>query len=386
MSFFSEEVRRNPYPMFEQIRPGSPVLHNPAADLWMVFDYDGVKRALTDHESFSSAATPGGATSQWLIFVDPPRHTRLRALISRAFTARAVADLEPRIRELSAQLLDPLMDREEIDLVADYAVPLPLKVIAEMLGAPAADYPRFRRWSDAMLGLSHSVARDEKAAAAEREFGLVTEEMREYLGELLAQRRAAPRADLLTGLVQAEVDGARLSDDEILGFFQLLLLAGHETTTNLISNAIVSLAESPAELARLRASPDLLSSTIEEVLRYRSPVQATFRATRRDIELHGQVIPAGKLVLPMMGSANRDPRQFQDPERFDITRNPNPHLAFGHGMHFCIGAPLSRLEARIALPDLLARMKTIELTTKEWEPREAFHVHGPARLPIRFKR
>lgn len=386
MSFFSKEVRRNPYPMFEQIRRGSPVLHNPAADLWMVFDYDGVKRVLTDHESFSSAVSPSGATSQWLIFFDPPRHTKLRALITRAFTPRAVADLEPRIRELSAQLLDSLMDHEEIDLVADYAVPLPLRVISEMLGAPAVDYPRFRRWSDVILGLSHSVSGDENAAAAEREFGVVTEEMRGYLGELLTQRRAAPRQDLLTGLVEASVDGVRLSDDEILGFFQLLLVAGHETTTNLISNAIVSLVESPAELARLRASPELLSSAIEEVLRYRSPVQATFRLTRRDIELHGQVIPAGKLVLPMMGSANRDPRQFQDAERFDITRDPNPHLAFGHGMHFCIGAPLSRLEAKIALPDLLARMKTIELTTKEWEPREAFHVHGPARLPIRFKR
>jgi cytochrome P450 len=385
MSFFSAEVRRNPYPMFEQIRLASPVLHNPAADLWMVFDYDGVKRALTDHESFSSAATPGGATSQWLIFFDPPRHTKLRALISGAFTARAVADLEPRIRELSAQLLDPLMDREEIDLVADYAVPLPLKVIAEMLGAPAVDYPRFRRWSDVMLGLAHTVSRDEKAAAAEREFGAATEDMRGYLGELLAQRRAAPREDLLTRLVEADVDGVRLSDDEILGFFQLLLLAGHETTTNLISNAIVSLVESPGELARLRASPELLSSAIEEVLRYRSPVQAIFRLTRRDVELHGQVIPAGKLVLPMLGSANRDARQFQDPERFDITRDPNPHLAFGHGMHFCIGAPLSRLEARIALPDLLTRMKTIEIATNEWEPREAFHVHGPTRLPIRFE-
>ncbi len=215
----------------------------------------------------------------------------------------------------------------------------------------------------------------------------MTAEMKAYVTAQIDARRAARAAgeDLLTRLVEAEVDGGRLSEEEILGFIQLLLVAGSETTTNLVNNAILCLVENPAELTRLRAAPDLLPSAIEEVLRFRSPVQWMFRATRRDVEMHGQVIPAGKLVLPVIGSANRDPRQFQRPDSFDIGRDPNPHIAFGHGIHFCLGAPLSRLEARIALSDLLARAEDLRLASDApWEPRKALHVHGPARLPIRF--
>src|SRR5205807_1371882 len=200
-----------------------------------------------------------------------------------------------------------------------------------------------------------------------------------------AQRRSAHQDDLLTRLVEAEVDGERLTPEEILGFVQLLLVGGQETTANLISNAVLCLIENPGQLARLRAAPALLPSALEEVLRYRSPVQWMPRATRRAVAVHGQVIPAGKLVLPMIGSANRDPKQFHDAGRFDITRDPNPHLAFGHGIHSCLGAPLARLEARIALTDFLERVKGFALASDEpWEPRNALHVHGPSRLPIRF--
>ena len=182
------------------------------------------------------------------------------------------------------------------------------------------------------------------------------------------------------------MDGERLAEAEILGFFQLLLLAGHETTTNLIGNAVLSLLENPDQLALLRAVPDLVPSAVEEVLRYRSPVQAMFRVTRREVEMHGQVIPAGKLVLAWIGSANRDAGHFPDAGRFDVARQPNPHVAFGHGIHFCVGAPLARLEGCIALADLLERLAAIELASDEpWEPREAFHVHGPNRLSIRFQ-
>jgi cytochrome P450 len=374
---FSEELRRNPYPMYEQLRATAPVLHSAQADLYFLFDYETVKRVLTDHESFTSAVSPG-IFSQWLIFSDPPRHSKLRALVSKAFTPRAVADLEPRIRDISRALLQPLSG--EIDLVADYAVPLPLMVIAELLGAPAGDYPLFRRWSDIALGLIHSVSGDEKKAAAEVAFREATEEMRSYLRSLLDGRSSD---DLLTRLRDAEVDGERLSLEEILGFFQVLLIAGHETTTNLIGNAMISFGEHPDQWQRLRDDPSLLPSAIEEVLRYRSPFQATFRRTRRTLQLHGQTIAEGKLILPMMGSANRDPRVFPEPDRFDIARDPNPHIAFGHGIHFCIGAPLSRLEARVALPDLLARIDELEIG--EWPPREAFHVHGPTRLPVRLR-
>src|SRR5206468_2110223 len=255
----------------------------PPFGLWIIFDFDGVKRALVDHDTFSSDlshAAANGTPGEWFIFFDPPRHTKLRALISRAFTPRVVANLEPRIRELSRHLLDQTIERGEMDLAADFSVPLPMLVITEMIGVPAADWPRYKRWSDVIV-----------------------------------------------------------------------------------------------KLARLQAAPDLLPSAIEEVLRYRSPVQWMPRATRRDVEVHGQEIPAGKLVLPMIGSANRDSKQFPDAGRFDIARDPNPHIAFGHGIHFCLGAPLSRLEARIALADLLGRLPGFALASDEpWEPRQALNV------------
>jgi cytochrome P450 len=386
IDLLSEEMRRNPYTVYDQLRGAAPVLHYTKADFWLIFDYEGVKRALTDHDAFSSrAAPPGGGALDWLIFFDPPRHTKLRALIQRAFTPRSVAALEPRIRELSRELLAPALPRGEMDLAADYSVPLAVRVIAEMLGIPAADQPGMKRWVDVILTLIYAVTGGEAAARAVGEVGAVTAEMSAYLTGLLARRRAEPRDDLLTRLAEAEVDGERLTEREILSFFQLLLLAGSETTTNLVNNAILCLLEHPDQLTRLRAAPELLPSAIEEVLRYRSPAQAMFRQTRRDVEMHGQTIPAGKLVLAMIGSANRDPRQFPDASHFDVTRDPNPHLAFGLGPHFCLGAPLARLEARVALTDLLGLKGLARAGAEPWEPRQAFHVHGPARLPVRFE-
>jgi len=237
-----------------------------------------------------------------------------------------------------------------------------------------------------ILNVADTISRDEAAALTIDEYRAVTAEMRAFLPDLIAQRQAAHRDDLLTQLVEAEVDGERLTQAEILGFVQLLLVGGQETTANLINNAVLCFIENPDQLARLRAAPDLLPSAIEEVLRYRSPVQWMPRATRCDVAVHGQLIPAGKLVLPMIGSANRDPKQFRDASRFDITRDPNPHVAFGHGIHSCLGAPLARLEARIALADFLDRVKGFELASDApWEPRKALQVHGPSRLPIRFR-
>jgi cytochrome P450 len=257
-------------------------------------------------------------------------------------------------------------------------------VISEMLGAPLDDLPRFRRWSDAMLGLAHNVFGGEKESPAVAAFKAASVEMKAYVDRLIEGRRAEPRDDLLTRLVEAEVDAERLAAAEILAFFQLLLVAGHETTTNLISNAVLCLVENPDQLARIEADPRLLPAAIEEVLRFRSPVQAVFRKTSCDVSFGERTIPKGKLVLPIIGSANRDPRQFVDAGRFDIARDPNPHVAFGHGIHFCIGAPLARLESRIALTELIERAKDLRLMSPDWEPREAFNVHGPSRLPIRF--
>jgi cytochrome P450 len=388
MDLFSDDMRRDPYPAYDRMRAGSPVFHLAPLDLWMIFDFDGVRRALVDHDAFSSdlSLVPGqGNPGQWFIFFDPPRHTKLRALISKAFTPRVVAGLEPRVRELSRQLLDEAIERGEMDLANDFAVPLPMRVIAEMLGFPGADGPRYRRWSDVILTIANTISKDQAAAKAINDYREVTAEMRVWLPELIAQRRAAHQDDLLTRLAAAEVDGERLTQEEILSFVQLLLVGGQETTANLINNAVLCFLDHPGQLARLRAAPDLLPSAVEEVLRYRSPLQWMPRATRREVTLHGRVIPAGKVVLPMIGSANRDPKHFRDAGHFDITRDPNPHMAFGHGIHACLGAPLARLEARIALADFLERVKGFELASDEpWEPRQALGVHGPSGLPIRF--
>src|SRR5438876_3254607 len=257
------------------MRQGLPVFHLAQFDLWMIFDFEGVKRALVDHGVFSSdlSHVPGhGNPGEWFIFFDPPRHTKLRALISKAFAPRVVANLEPRIRELSRQLLDQAIEHGEMDLAADFAVPLPMLVIAEMLGVPVADWPRYKRWSDVILKIANTISRDEAAARTIDEYRAVTAEMRAFLPDLIAQRQAAHQDDLLTRLVEAEVDGERLTQAEILGFVQLLLVGGQETTANLIN---------------------LLPSAIEEVLRYRSPVQWMPRAMRCDVSGHGVLTRGG---------------------------------------------------------------------------------------------
>lgn len=383
IDIFSDDIRRNPYPVYDQVRRASPVRYVPEMRLWFLFDYDSVKRALTDHDTFSSRNGP----ADWMVFLDPPRHTKLRALISQAFTPRSVAALEPRIRGFARELLNQRIEQGEMDLAADFAFPLPMAVIAAMLGIPFCDRPRFTRWNEVILNMSYTVpgGRSPETEGIIREFKSVTVEMNDYLTELLAERRVAPKDDLLTRLVQAEVEGQRLTQQDILGFFQLLLLAGSETTTNLINNAIISFVEHPDQLARVKGNLELLVPAIEEVLRYRAPLQWMFRVAQRDVELQGQLIPAGSLVLVMIGAANRDPGHFPDPHRFDVTRDPNPHLAFGNGIHFCLGAPLARLEARIALTELLKRVNHFRFASADpWEPRKGLHVHGPTNLPLRF--
>ena len=238
---FTDEFRRDPYPLYAKMRSVSPLLRDPDSGLWMIFDFDGVQRVLSDHETFSSRHGP-----DWMKFTDPPRHTKLRALVSRAFTPRSIAALERRIAEISGDLLDRVMDRDEIDVATDFAAPLPTTVIAEMLGIPPADRALFDRWSGVIVDMAQTVVHSPKAGAALDAFIAATSEMDRYLAQVLAQRRSDPRDDLLTRLAFAEVDGERLTQDEILGFFQLLLVAGQETTTNLIGNAILTFIEHPA--------------------------------------------------------------------------------------------------------------------------------------------
>jgi cytochrome P450 len=383
MDLFSDHVRQNPFPAYGIARRECPVFHVPPPfDAWMVFDYATVKAVLSDHGTFSSRV-PG---PPWFIFSDPPEHLRLRGLISRAFTPRTITNLDARIRQISKELLDAMIERPQKDLATDYSVPLPMRVIAEMIGIPADDWPRYRRWSDSILKISYARGGGPEAQAAMSEFTAVTGEMGDYLIDLILRCRANPGDDLLTRLVQAELDGQKLSHAEILGFFQLLVVGGQETTVNLINNAVLCLASHPDQLTLLRERPELLGSAIEEVLRFRSPIQWLMRAPTRDIEVHGNRIPTRSIILTMIGSANRDEAQFPSADRFDITRQPNAHLAFGHGAHFCMGAALSRVEAKIALTDLLQRTKSWHLPTADsWPPRQALHVHGPQELPIQFE-
>ena len=275
------------------------------------------------------------------------------------------------------------MHRDEIDLVADYAERLPVRVIAEMIGIPAEDQATFAEWSRAIVNLSYAITGGESGARAAREYVAVKGDIVLYLADMIAARRTSPADDLLSTLVRSEVEGERLNDDEIVGFFQLLLSAATETTTNLISNAMLCFMEYPDQVARLRSNAEAITTAIEEVVRFRSPGQIMFRQTTREVELHGRTIPADRFVLLMIGSANRDPAYFAEPHRFDVTRSPNPHIAFGHGIHSCLGAALARAEARVAIPHLLSRLRRFApATTEPWAPREALHVHGPSALPL----
>lgn len=387
MDLFSNEARRDPYPLYERLRASGPVARDPRSGVFLILDHAEVKAALHAPDVFSSqAAPPGGKPLEWLIFFDAPRHTKLRALVLRAFTPKIVAELEPKVREITRELLDPLDERGGFDAAKDLGMPLPLLVIAELLGVARGDRPHLERWSRAILGLSNMIFGGDEAAKAALAFREATAEAEAWLAGAIEDREARPRADLLSDLVRAEVDGERLSRRDVLGFFQLLLTAGTETSANLIGNAVRTFVEMPDVFAKVRATPELLPAAIEETLRHRSPLQAVFRETTRDVHIGGATIPARSLVLLMVGAANRDPKVFVDPDRFDLARDPNPHVAFGHGVHFCVGAALARMEAKVALGELARRFERLELADEPWRPRRSFHIHGPESFVIRARR
>lgn len=389
---FPPELLRNPYPMYQMVRQNQPVLFLEPMKLWLVFGYDDVRTVLSDHARFSSqygqmqmqgaSASDQARLGQGLITTDPPRHTQLRSLINRAFTPRAVAALEPRITAIADELLGKVAGTGAIDLIQDFAYPLPVIVIAELLGVPAEDRDRFKHWSDEVVASADAIF----GASDTAETRQANTEMYTYFRNIIAQRRTEPRDDLISALLAAEIEGERLSEADVLSLCWLLLVAGNETTTNLIGNAVLTLLEHPEALAQLRANPELLPTAIEEALRYRSPVQFMFRVTKTDVVLSGQTIPAGSFVVASIGSANRDEAKFPESERFDITRDPNPHLAFGQGIHFCLGAPLARLEARVALAAVLERLPELRrVDDAELEPARGFLVHGVKSLPLAFQ-
>jgi cytochrome P450 len=382
----SAEHDLDPFPRYKRMRETAPVFFDEQSGSWHVFRYEDVQRALSEYATFSShmgggddASGTGQLFASSLIATDPPRHRQLRSLVSQAFTPKAVDALARRIAGLTDELLEGIAARGSADLIKELAYPLPVIVISELMGIPAQDRERFKHWSDVIVSQTRTGSASEDHSAANTE-------MTEYFLALIDQRRSRPGKDLVSTLLSAEIDGQILTVPELLGFCALLLVAGNETTTNLIGNAVLCLAESPGTIDRLLREPALLPQTIEEVLRFRSPVQSMYRVTVAETTLGDELIPAGAPIVAWIGSANRDERQFQRPAAFDVDRGQNRHLAFGHGIHFCLGAPLARLEARIALDALLSRLHGLSLAQgAHLERMESTIIYGLKALPVSWQ-
>ncbi len=385
------EFVADPYPTYHRLRTEDPVHHSPLG-FWVLTRYEDVVAVLLDPRCAKEpiaalvaarlgATTPGIGLS--MLDRDPPDHTRLRGLVNKAFTPRVVELLRPHIQQIVDGLLDQVEGAGSMDLIEDFAYPLPVVVICEMLGVPAGDRQRFKAWGldiarglDALLLPPDSdVAK--RSSAARHAFA-------DYFRELIAERRASPRGDLLSALIAAEEAGDTLSEDELLATCILLLVAGHETTVNLIGNGTLALLRHPAELRRLRENPALIGSAVEELLRYDGPVQRTARVPSAHVTIGGRTIGTGEMVLPFIGAADRDPAQFPDPDRLDITRTDNRHIAFGWGIHFCLGAPLARVEGQIAINTLVRRLPNLALATEAPEYRQSLTLRGLKTLPVAF--
>ena len=382
---FDPELHRDPYPVYRRLRDEFPVHFNARLRFFTLSRHADVLAALQASDLYISGKgvyvgvpefDDGKLTAEvpLLITLDRPRHTQMRALVSRAFTPRRIARLEPRIRAIARTLLDNVKGRGEFDLVREFSGPLPTIVIAELLGVPAEDQEWFKEKSTA-------VAQFDPTKPGPRDRGPAVE-LGLYLAKVLEQRRRAPRDDLLSALLAAEIDGQRLSDPELIGFGFLLLVAGNETTTNLISNAAILLDRHRDQRRLLLEDPARIPGAIEEFLRYDSPVQGLARTTTAPATLHGVTISEGSKVLLLFGSANHDERAIPDAERFDVLRQPNPHVAFGFGAHFCLGANLARLEAKVAFEELLARLPDYALTQPHVERHCSGPIRGALRLPV----
>ena len=363
----SDQVRTDPYATYRQLRSVDPVHRMRLVDAWALTRYQDVEAVLRDHKRFANAGRILVETIPLsLLDIDPPAHTRLRLLVSKAFTPRAVTRLHTRIQEITDRLLDAVAGKHRFDLIAALGYPLPITIIAEMLGVRPRDMDRFEQWSHALaLSVDPMLGRDQIQGIKRAE-----QEAFAYFETIIADRRRQPRDDLVTALLTAEEAGDRLSHEELLSVMLLILVAGNETTRNLIGNGMLALLRNPDQLQRLRDHPELLDSAVDELLRYDSPVQLNGRSALEDVELGGKRIRAGEVVLSLIGAVNRDPEVFADPETLDIGRQQKSHLSFGRGIHYCLGAPLALSEARIAFATVLKRFSSIRLAL---EPR---HLKG----------
>ncbi|PPK67564.1 cytochrome P450 [Actinokineospora auranticolor] len=392
-----ERFFQHPYEVFAELREDGPVRRvvlPQGVRAWLVTRYAEARAALADprlskdyrvvaplfdrhREQPRGPVERGAELAAHMLNSDPPDHTRLRKLVTKAFTVRGITGLRPRVEAIAADLLDKMADQDEVDLLDAFAFPLPMTVISELLGVPADDRESFREWTKVVISPASG---EEINAAAAAMWG--------YLTNLLAIKRAAPADDLLTALIQASEDGDRLSETELISMTFLLLLAGHETTVNLIGNGVLSLLGNPDQLALLRTDPTLISDAVDEFLRYEGPVTlATMRFTKEPITLGDTEIPKDEFVVIGLSSANHDPAQFPSPERLDITRKQPGHMAFGHGIHYCVGAPLAKLEGEVAIAALLARFPNLRLAAPQsnltW--RESNLMRGLTSLPVRLR-
>jgi cytochrome P450 len=365
---------RDPYPLYDRMREAGRVLTTPYGAT-LVHRYEDVRQVHLDHDAFSMGAV-GGMTSagagesmggggdlmmsKTMLTADPPDHERLRRVVNRAFTPRSITDLEPRVREICRELLAPLAAGEPFDIVAEFAAPLPTIVIAELLGIPAEDGAKFRTWTEAVTGTD---VRRRTDPARAQEYG---RELRAYLAEQIERRKSAPTDDLIGRMVEANRDQV-MTDDEVAASCVLLLIAGNETTMRLITNMTLALARHPEQLERLTQDHDVITTAVEETLRYDSPVQMIFRGVKKDVEVGGVELHQGQMVFTMLAAANRDPAAFVDADTYDVTRQDNLHVAFGHGIHYCLGAPLARRETRIAFEELLDVVPRFEQVTPDDE-------------------
>lgn len=382
------DVRENPYPLYHRLRREDPV-HVTPMGLWVLSRYDDAAMILRDprfgrrgFQQILEARFGRPGVGRSMLHQDPPDHTRLRTLVNKAFTPRVVEGLREEIQRIVDRLLDEVDGAGSMDLVDRLAYPLPVIVICEMLGVPDDDRNRFRDWSYAIARSLDAIAFPDPDVVARA--NQAQDALTGYFRGLVEERRRQPRGDLLSAMIAAEEAGDRLSTEELFAMTSLLFIAGHETTVNLIGNGVLALLQHPDQLGKLREDPSLIASAIEELLRYDSPVQRTARIVYEDVEIGGRAIKAGSVVVALLGAANRDPAHFPEPDRLDIARADNRHLSFGWGIHFCLGAPLARLEGQIAIGTLLRRMPSLALATDTLEWRETSTLRGLKTLPVSF--